>query len=79
ATAQKADVAVIAAGVIEGEFQDRAMLNLPGHQEELIRRVAATGKPVVVVLVGGSAITMNNWLGNVSSVLDVWYPGEEGG
>ncbi len=79
AAAQKADVAVIAAGVIEGEFQDRAMLNLPGHQEELIRRVAATGKPVVVILVGGSAITMNNWLGNVSSVLDVWYPGEEGG
>lgn len=79
AAAQKADVAVIAAGVIEGEFQDRAMINLPGHQEELIRRVAATGKPVVVVLVGGSAITMNNWLGKVSSVLDVWYPGEEGG
>ncbi len=79
AAAQKADVAVIAAGVIEGEFQDRAMINLPGHQEELIRRVAATGKPVVVILVGGSAITMNSWLGKVSSVLDVWYPGEEGG
>ncbi len=79
AAAKKADVAVIAAGVIEGEFQDRAMLNLPGHQEELIRRVAATGKPVVVVLVGGSAITMNNWLNKVGGVLDVWYPGEEGG
>ena len=35
---------------------------LPGHQEELIERVAATGKPVVVVLVGGSAITMSRWL-----------------
>ena len=41
--------------------------------------MAATGTPVVVVLVGGSAITMNNWLKNVPVVIDVWYPGEEGG
>ena len=79
AIAQKADIAVIAAGITEGEFQDRAMLNLPGHQEELIQRVAATGKPVVVLLVGGSAITMTSWLEKVNSVVDVWYPGEEGG
>jgi len=79
AAAQKADVAVITAGIIEGEFQDRAMLNLPGHQEELIRRVAATGKPVVVLLVGGSAITMNSWIDKVKGIIDVWYPGEEGG
>ena len=77
--AQKSDVAVIAVGIHEGEFQDRAMLSLPGHQEEMINAVAATGKPVVVLLVGGSAITMNNWLRNVHSVLDIWYPGEEGG
>lgn len=79
AAVQKADVAVIVAGITEGEFQDRAMLNLPGHQEELILKVAATHKPVVVVLVGGSAITMNKWLDKVNSVMDVWYPGEEGG
>ena len=48
---------------------------LPGHQEELIRRVAATGKPMVVVLVGGSAITMSTWLDRVGAVLDAWYPG----
>lgn len=77
--AKQADVAVVTVGIHEGEFQDRAMLSLPGHQEELINAVAATGKPVVVVLVGGSAITMHNWLNNVHSVLDVWYPGEEGG
>ncbi|MDP4129168.1 MAG: glycoside hydrolase family 3 C-terminal domain-containing protein [Bacteroidota bacterium] len=77
--AQGADVAVIVAGIIEGEFQDRAMLNLPGHQEDLILKVAATHKPVVVLLVGGSAITMNTWLDKVNSVVDVWYPGEEGG
>ena len=79
AAAQKADVAVIVAGITEGEFQDRAMLNLPGHQEELILAVAATHKPVLVLLTGGSAITMNKWLDSVNSVMDVWYPGEEGG
>jgi len=55
------------------------MLSLPGHQEELIKAVAKTGKPVVVVLVGGSAITMSNWINNVKGIVDVWYPGEEGG
>ncbi|KAA9036545.1 beta-glucosidase [Ginsengibacter hankyongi] len=77
--AKKADVAVIVAGIHEGESQDRAYLNLPGHQEEMINRVAATGKPVVVVLIGGSAITMTNWIKNVPSILDAWYPGEDGG
>jgi beta-glucosidase len=79
ATARRADVAVVVAGVEEGEFRDRSSLALPGHQEELIERVAATGKPVVVVLVGGSAITMSPWLDRVAAVVDVWYPGEEGG
>lgn len=77
--AAQSDVAVVVVGIEEGEFRDRAYLSLPGRQEELINRIAATGKPVAVVLVGGSAITMNNWMGNVSSILDVWYPGEEGG
>jgi beta-glucosidase len=77
--ATKSDVAVVVAGLEEGEFRDRAFLKLPGHQEELIERVAATGKPVVVVLVGGSAITMSRWIDRVEGVIDVWYPGEEGG
>lgn len=79
ATIKKADAAVIVAGIHEGEFQDRAMLSLPGNQEAMIQLAAATGKPVIVVLVGGSAITMNNWLSKIKSVIDVWYPGEEGG
>jgi beta-glucosidase len=79
AAAKQADVAVIAAGIHEGEFQDRALLGLPGYQEELINAVAATGKPVVVVLVGGSAITMSNWVHRAQGIVDVWYPGEEGG
>ena len=79
ALARRSEVAVVVAGLEEGEFRDRAFLSLPGHQEELILRVAATGKPVVVVLVGGSAVTMSRWLDRVAGVLDVWYPGEEGG
>jgi beta-glucosidase len=77
--ASKVSVAVIVTGIKEGEFQDRAILSLPGHQEELIKAVAATGTPVVVLLTGGSAITMSSWLSKVDGVVNVWYPGEEGG
>lgn len=77
--AKKSDLAILTVGIEEGEFRDRAYLNLPGHQEELITQVSNTGTPVVVVLVGGSAITMNNWIDNVPAILDVWYPGEAGG
>ena len=79
AAAKQSEVAVVVVGIIEGEFQDRAMLSLPGHQEELITAVAAAGKPVLVVLVGGSAVTMNSWIEKVPAIVDVWYPGEEGG
>ena len=79
AAARLSDVAIIVAGIEEGEFRDRARLSLPGRQEELIERVAATGKPIVVVLIGGSAITMTPWLDRVGAVIDAWYPGEEGG
>lgn len=77
--AKQADAIILTVGIEEGEFQDRAQLSLPGHQEELILEVAKTGKPLVVVLVGGSAITMNKWLDQVPAIVDVWYPGDEGG
>ncbi|HRZ42344.1 MAG TPA: glycoside hydrolase family 3 N-terminal domain-containing protein [Bacteroidales bacterium] len=79
ALARKCDVAVIVAGIEEGEFRDRALLSLPGRQEELIRAVASTGKPVVVVLIGGSAVTMERWIGHASAIVQAWYPGEAGG
>jgi beta-glucosidase len=79
ALARTSDAAVVVAGIEEGEFRDRAFLGLPGRQEELILRVAGTGKPVVVVLVGGSAITMSRWLDAVGAVIHAWYPGGEGG
>ncbi len=77
--ARNSEIAIVVAGIEEGEFNDRASLALPGLQEEMIQRIAATGKPVIVLLVGGSAITMNNWLNKVNSVVDIWYPGEVGG
>ncbi len=79
ALARTSDVAIVVVGIEEGEFRDRARLSLPGRQEELISAVAATGKPVVVVLVGGSAITMSKWIDRVGAVVMAWYPGEEGG
>lgn len=79
AVAKKSELTIIVAGIEEGEFRDRASLSLPGKQEELINRVAETGVPVVVVLIGGSAVVMNNWIENVNSILHAWYPGEEGG
>ena len=77
--ARASDAVVVVGGIEEGEFRDRASLALPGRQEELINRISAIGKPTVVILVGGSAITMSRWLDNVGAVLDVWYPGEDGG
>ncbi len=79
AMARRSDVTIVVAGLEEGEFRDRASLHLPGEQEEFIDRIAATGKPVVVVVVGGSAFARAPWLDAVRGVLAVWYPGEEGG
>ncbi len=78
-SAKRSDVAVIVAGLEEGEFRDRSSLALPGQQEALIEAVAAAGKPTVVVLIGGSAVTMGRWIDKVGAVVDAWYPGEAGG
>ncbi|HKB16048.1 MAG TPA: glycoside hydrolase family 3 C-terminal domain-containing protein, partial [Planctomycetota bacterium] len=67
------------AGIEEGEGRDRSSLDLSPAQEELILSVAGAGKPLVVVLVGGSAVTMARWIGQVPAILDTWYGGEEGG
>jgi len=76
---RSSDVAIVAVGLEEGEFRDRSRLSLPGRQEELIRAVTSTGTPVVVVIVGGSAVTMGDWIDEVGAVLMTWYPGEQGG
>lgn len=79
AAAKTAESVVVVAGIHEGEFQDRAYLNLQWHQEDLILALVKTGKPVHVLLVGGSAIVMDKWLDKVQSVTMIWYPGETGG
>ncbi len=80
--AKRSDFAVLVvgnSGETEGEQRDRANLDLPGVQAELIRAVAATGVPTAVVLINGSAITMLDWIDRVGAVVEAWYPGEQGG
>jgi beta-glucosidase len=77
--AKKSDIALVAVGITEGEGYDRASLDLPGEQEELVRAISGTGTPTIVVLIDGSAVTMKNWIEGVSALVDAWYPGEEGG
>ena len=79
AASREADTAVVCVGIVEGEAKDRTSLRLPGNQEELIRRVQATGKPVVVVLVAGNVVEMLDWYQEVDAILTVWHPGMEGG
>jgi len=82
-TARKADVAVLALGEsadwMTGEASSRVHLGLPGRQEELLEAVAATGKPVVLVLFTGRP-TEIKWAGaHVSAIVEAWFPGIEGG
>ncbi|MBD3420187.1 MAG: hypothetical protein GF398_08740 [Chitinivibrionales bacterium] len=80
--ARDCDVAIVFAGngkATEGEGRDRCCLDLPGVQEQLICAIAATRTPVIVVLIGGGAITMERWIDRVRGLLMAWYPGEEGG
>ncbi|MCE9616046.1 MAG: glycoside hydrolase family 3 C-terminal domain-containing protein [Lentisphaerae bacterium] len=80
--ARAADMAVLFMGnttKTEGEGRDRCRLELPGVQEDLIRDVAALGKPTVVVLIGGGAVAMERWIERVPAVVAAWCPGMEGG
>ncbi|MCL5021297.1 MAG: glycoside hydrolase family 3 C-terminal domain-containing protein, partial [Bacteroidetes bacterium] len=58
---------------------DRTRLRLPAEEEKLLKALQETGKPVVLVLVGGSALAANWEARNIPAILDAWYPGEEGG
>lgn len=62
-----------------GEGFDLSDLTLPGAQEELIKAVHATGKPVIVVLLSGKPFAMPWVKENISTILVQWYPGEQGG
>ena len=92
AAAQSADVIVAFAGItsqLEGEelqvslpgFKggDRTSLDLPKEEEELLQALKNTGKPLVIVLMNGSALSVNWADKNANAILEAWYPGEEGG
>lgn len=82
AMAKKSDVIVAAVGenaILCGENRDRKHLRLPGKQEEFINKLAATGKPVVLVIFGGRAQVISNIVDKCAAVIQAWYPGEEGG
>jgi beta-glucosidase len=92
ATTKNADVVIAVVGInsdLEGEesgvnipgFQggDRTSIDLPHEEEDLLKAVKAQGKPLVVVLMNGSALAVNWANQNANAILDAWYPGEEGG
>ncbi len=81
-TARKADVVILGLGEwqkISGEGFDRSDLNLPGQQEKLLKAVADTGKPVVLVLQNGRPLSVTWAAKHVPAILEAWYPGEFGG
>lgn len=82
AAAKSAEAAVIFAGLgndIESEGVDRTSMALPAGQVELIKAVAAVNPNTVVVLLSGNPLEMQDWIGQVKSVVHFWYPGQEGG
>ncbi|MFZ0544425.1 MAG: glycoside hydrolase family 3 C-terminal domain-containing protein [Candidatus Promineifilaceae bacterium] len=81
AAAESADVAIVVAGLTqewEAEGFDRINMDLPGDQNELIDQVSAVNSNTIVVLNGGSPLTMP-WLDKVSAVVDQWYNSQECG
>ncbi|MBZ5685555.1 MAG: glycoside hydrolase family 3 C-terminal domain-containing protein [Acidobacteriia bacterium] len=92
AAAKNADVIVAVVGItsrLEGEEMpvdqpgfsggDRTSLDLPKPEEDLVQAVAATGKPLVIVLMNGSALGVNWEKAHANAILESWYSGEEGG
>jgi beta-glucosidase len=90
--AKQADVVIAVVGItsrLEGEEMqveqpgflggDRTSLDMPEAEEELVQAVAATGKPLVVVLLNGSALGVNWEKAHANAILEAWYSGEEGG
>jgi beta-glucosidase len=62
-----------------GEHASRSSLDLPGRQFELLQTVKATGKPVVLLLMNGRPLDISWAAENIPAILEIWYPGSEGG
>ena len=79
--ASHADVVVLCLGFnssLEGEAFDRSF-SLPDGQEDLLDRILAVNKNIIVVLTAGGNLDMTRWLDRVPAVLHLWYPGQEAG
>jgi beta-glucosidase len=82
ALARRSDVAVVVLGEwqdMSGEVASRSSLDLPGDQLALLKAVVATGTPVVLLVMNGRPLDLRWAAGNVPAILDIWYPGSQGG
>jgi beta-glucosidase len=82
AVAEAADQVVLALGEtreMSGEAASRSTLDLPGRQEELLRAIKATGKPVAVVLLNGRPLALENVVDDAPAILEAWFPGVQAG
>ncbi len=80
--ARQADVVILVLGEsfgMSGEAASRSTLDLPGQQEKLLEAVAATGKPIVLVLMSGRPLAISWAASHVAAILEAWFPGVEGG
>ena len=80
--AQQSDVAIVVVGeeaFMSGEAHSRANIDLPGQQRQLIEAVANTGTPLVLVIMSGRPLTIENVLDKADAVLFAWHPGTMGG
>ena len=80
--AKRSDIVVLALGekaLMSGEAATQSSLELPGKQQELMEAVAATGKPVVLVLVSGRPLDIEWASEHVPAIVEAWHPGMEGG
>ncbi|HEY0237135.1 MAG TPA: glycoside hydrolase family 3 N-terminal domain-containing protein [Friedmanniella sp.] len=80
--AAAAEVAIVVVGEWQnmiGEAASRSSLELPGRQLELLQAVVATGTPTVAVIMNGRPLDLRWAAENVPAILDVWYPGSQGG
>lgn len=73
-------IAVVGGGARTcGENKSRTSLDLPGHQELLLKELHKTGKPLIVVLINGRPLSVNWAQANADAILEAWYPGSHGG
>lgn len=80
--ASSSDLTVLVLGEAQnmiGEAASRESLNLPGQEEQLLENVVATGKPVILLLMNGRPLNIKWAAEHVPSILEIWYPGTQGG